>query len=539
MIEIRPGRIPQTNRGKTAVGQTQRSTPLTFPAPVGGLVTTADMASQAAGSATVLENWFPTTTGARIRGGSKKAGLTADGKTILSAFKYAYGPVEKLFMATQSAIFDMSAPAVPPATTAAVVSGLTGGDWSTFQHTNAGTSYLVCFNGKDARRLYNGTSWGTTPAITFSDATTMGSLSFGWIFKNRQFLIKAGSLDAYYLETLNAVGGAAAVLPLGGVMKGGGSLLFGCSWSVESGDGPNEYCVFVSTEGEVAVYAGGDPGNAGDWSIVGVYQIGRPLGKNAFIKSGGDVLIATVDGLMPLSQCFQRDRQQMTLVSISKPIETEWKLAASATGDGWTLTLWPDENLVFVCFPENTVVPDTTFVFNALTGKWSFVRNWQAACFASYQRSLFFGSVEGCCWQGDITGTDDGQAFQASYLSSFLPATGFGQTKSASLAKLNIRALDRPRIMLFARADGDKTVPNFTTASVNSVGASIWDAGLWDVAIWDAAAYGNVPHKFRQNVRAEGETLALGCAVVSGGGTRLFIELDLGTLLVASGEAGS
>ncbi len=360
-IQPRAGRIAQSNRGAVSIGRQQTSQPVTFPAPKGGLVTTSDMASQQPGSASVLRNFFPTLTGCKIRGGSQRKGLAADGGDIKSAFKYKYGTTERLFMATGTAIYNMTSPAAPPTTTAADVSGLSGGDWCAFQHTNAGTSYLVCLNGANDRQLFNGTTWTTAPAITFTDGTTMPQLNYGWLFKNREFFLKNATLDAYYMA-VNAVGGAATVFPLGGVMKKGGSLLTGFSWSLESGDGLNDMCVFVSTEGEIAVYAGDDPSSASTFALKGVYQIGKPLGKNAWIRAGGDILIATTDGLIPMSQVFQRDRQSITLVSVSRPIEDDWRLAAKAASTGWTLKQWPEQNLVFVAFPENTVVTDTTFV---------------------------------------------------------------------------------------------------------------------------------------------------------------------------------
>lgn len=537
MITPKPGRMAQTGRGQASVGAKQTSVPLTFPSPTLGLVTAADLASQTSGAAMVLENWLPTLTGARIRGGSEKWGLAIDGGAFVSAFRYLYGPIEKLFMATAAGIYDMSAPALPPATTDKAVVA-TSGEWCTFQHTNAGTSYLVCLNGTDARLLYNGSTWASTPAITFADATTMANLNFGWVFKNREFFLKNGSLDAYYIG-LNAVGGAASVFPLGGVMKKGGALLSGFSWSLESGDGPNEYCVFLSTEGEVAVYSGSDPSNASDFALVGIYQIARPLGKNAWIKSGGDVLIATVDGLTPLSQAFQRDRQQLTLVSASKQIDDLWRAAAGATGSGWTLTLWPEQNLVFVCFPSNPVLPDTSFVFNTQTGKWSTVTNWQARCYSPHQKNFFFGSTSGLAWHCDYTGTDDGMAFQAKYLSHFNPVSGFGQQKAAVLGQLKVRASEKPNAKLFARADMNVSIPAQPTVTVNTTGASVWDVGLWDVAKWDGGAAPNAFHQIRQNVRAEGESLALGCVITSGGPVKLNVELDLGTLQVSSGEASS
>ncbi|AUX76791.1 hypothetical protein CO656_04985 [Sinorhizobium sp. FG01] len=534
---VRPGRLAQTNRGQARIGRPQASQSVTFPAPKEGLVTTADMASQTPGSATVLTNFLPTLAGCRIRGGSRKVGLAADGGAIRSAFKYKFGSNEKLFMATESAIYDMTAPAAPPATTAAAVGGLSGGDWCAFQHTTAGGSFLVCLNGADTRRIYDGTTWTTTPTITFSDSTTMAQLNYGWLFKNREFFLKNATLDAYYLP-VNAIGGAAAVFPLGGVMKKGGSLITGFSWSLESGDGLSDLCVFVSTEGEIAVYAGSDPSSASDFALKGVYQIGKPLGKNAWIRVGGDVLIATSDGLTPMSQVFQRDRQALIQVSVSRSIEDDWRRAANATGSGWTLEPWAEQNLVFIAFPENSVVSDKTFVLNVLSGRWATISNWRANCFETLQGGLFFGSREGYCWQGDTGGTDDGLTFAATYLSQFAPVGQFGQRTAATMAHMYFRAKTKPKVQLFARADFDRRVPPFARVTEGDAGSPEWDVGLWDVARWDGVSEA-LRYDFRQNVRASGDMLAVGCVITSGGAVKLDIEVDLATLQVAAGEASA
>lgn len=533
---VRPGRMGGRG-GRQADPVPQTSQPITFPAPVAGLVTSTDMASATQGAASILRNYFPTLTGCRVRGGSIKRGLAAGGANILSAFKYKYGGIERMFMATAAGIFDMSSPAAPPTTTAASVSGLNGGDWCTFMHANAGSAYLVCVNGADDRQLFDGAAWTTSPAITFSDGTIPSQLNCGWLFKNREFFCKNGTLDAYYLA-VNAVGGAANVFPLGGVMKKGGSLITGFSWSIESGDGLSDMCVFVSTEGEVAVYSGSDPSSASDFALRGVYQIGKPLGKNCWIKAGGDVLVATVDGLTPISQVFTRDRQALTQVSVSRPIEDLWKLAANATGTGWTLKPWPEQNLVFVSFPSNPVVDDTVFVLNVLTGKWTTVSNWRASCFENQQGSLFFGSIGGYSWQGDVSGTDDGMTFTATYLSQFLPAGNFGQRVNASLAHMYFRGKTKPKVKLFARADWDISEPSFASVSTGDQASSEWDVGQWDVAIWNGLST-KYRFDFRQNVRASGDMLALGCVIVSGGEVRLDLDVDLGTLQVSQGEASA
>lgn len=535
MINVRPARRAQTNRGSVAVGAQQTSNVMTFPSPREGLITTADLATTVSGAASVLENWFPSLTGARIRGGSVKRGLTSDGLEVQTAFTYKFAGIEKMFMATASGIFDMTSPAAPPTTTAPAVSGLTSAAWSTFQHVDASsTGYLIGVNGSDDRRIYNGTAWATTPAMTFTDTTTTSQLSAGWLFKNRHFYVKGGTMDAYYLPT-SQIGGAAKVFPLGGVLKRGGGLLTGFAWSVESGNGLSETCCFVTTEGEVAVYSGSDPDSATDFALSGVFQIGRPLGKNAWIQTGGDIYIATVDGLVQMSQALQRDKQSLSLYSLSRPIDDDWRAAANSSATGWDLTLWPERNLMFVSFPYSPVLPDTTFVMNVQTGKWSVIRNWRARCYAAVQGSLFFGSNSGYVWQGDTGGMDDGAAFQATYLSTFRPVSTFGQRQTASLARMYFRSKTKPEVLLFARADYNRTLPTFSKPSTGDELSSEWDVGLWDVAKWDSFDLLE-KREYRQNVRATGDMLAIGCAIVSTGAFALAIEIDLATVQATAGE---
>ncbi len=534
-MKLRPGRVAQSNRGPIRAVPPQQSTPMTFPAPAKGLYTTTSLSDELPGAASILINWFPTLTGARVRGGSQKKALIASGEDFVTAFTFKYGGAEKLFMATASAIYDMTSPAAPPAITAPVLTGMTSGEWSAFQHSNASGSYLVITNGVNPRRVFNGTSW-STPAVTFpaGDTTTTAQLSQGWLFKKREFFVKAGTMDAYYLP-LEAISGEAKVFPLGSTFKNGGSLLMGFNWSIESGNGVNEFCVFVTTEGEVAIYQGSDPDTAGQFTLQGVYQVGKPLGKNGFIKVGGDVLIATVPGLIPMSQVLQRGAEALSSLSKSRPIDDDWTEAANSVASGWSLTYWPEQKLIFVSFPDNIVTPDTTFVLNAVTGAWSIIKNWKATCFASIQGSIFFGSLNGLVWQGDTTGTDDGRPFNAVYLSQFLSGGALGQRKEATIGQMHIKAAEKPKLRLFARVDGDLRIPGYSEVTVIEEGASEWDVGLWDVAKWDAAQ-SLFPFEYRQNVRASGDTLALGCVVVSGGQFALKVKLDFGTMQTTLGE---
>jgi len=537
-MPVRPARVFATNRSKELPKVQQSSQPMVYSAPINGLVTTISISEASEGSASISTNWIPTMKGMRIRGGSLRKAILVNPAPVGSMFSYKFGTVQKMFAATTDAIYDVSSPPTPPATTPVSLGGMTSGEWTTFQHTTTGGSFLCAFNGTDPRQVYDGTTWGVAPAITFTDGTTSSQIGSAFLFKQRQFLIKSGTMDAYYLG-VNSIGGAAAVFPLGGVLKKGGGLLTGFAWSLESGDGPSALCCFVSTEGEVAVYEGDDPSVATSWSLKGVYSIGRLLGKNAFIQAGGDMLIATVSGLVPLASVFKRSSDTLSLDLISRPIDEEWRRCAAVMSFGWSLSHWPERGLIFVSFPFTSAEPDTSFVLNIKTGKWSMISNWRARAYGSIQGSLFFGDANGVIWAGDVTGGDDGQPFKAVYLSHFLPVGGFGRRAQATLAHMYFEGRVNPIVYLFARANGDRSDPPSPPATQTSVVPSDWDVGKWDEALWDSGAPNKGKIQRRQNVRATGDTMALGCVVTSGGSTALQLEIDMGVLQVAAGESSA
>ena len=99
-----------------------------------------------------------------------------------------------------------------------------------------------------------------------------------WKHANRLFFVQGGTMNAWCLP-VHAVGGELVYIPLSGAMKRGGSLLFGASWSVDSGSGLDDKCIFVSDQGEVAIFSGTDPTSSTNWKQEGCYDISRPLSK--------------------------------------------------------------------------------------------------------------------------------------------------------------------------------------------------------------------------------------------------------------------
>jgi hypothetical protein len=238
--------------------------------------------------------------------------------------------------------------------------------------------------------------------------------------------------------------GTAGEIPLGGVFNRGGSLLFGSAWSLDSGSGGSglsQQCVFVTTEGEIVVYQGDNPGDPTNWSQVNTYRVGVPLGNKAHIRAGGDIVIATNIGFVPLSQAIQRDYAALSPSAVSYPIEDAWNEAVQLRGStAWNCEVWPSAQMVIVAPPTTTDQPARWFVANARTGAWAPFTNWDATCVHVFKERCFYGSQAGKVVEANVTGLDQGTPYTATYLPLFDDLKSPASLKIAKMARMVIRS---------------------------------------------------------------------------------------------------
>ena len=156
---------------------------------------------------------------------------------------------------------------------AAAVSGLTNNKWQFTMMGNAGDQYLYIVNGADAPRHFNGTVWAT-PTINGVDETTFINIS---LHKKRLWFTPVNSMSLWYLA-VDAIAGDATEFPVSALFKRGGYIMATNSWSVDAGDGMDDMFIIITSEGEIAIYAGTDPASASTWDLIGIYTMGKPLG---------------------------------------------------------------------------------------------------------------------------------------------------------------------------------------------------------------------------------------------------------------------
>ena len=461
------------------------SSSFTFPAPIRGWVLNENLAQAQPAGARVLDNWLCTTTGVRVRGGSVKF-CTLDAP-VTALFAYNSGS-SKFFAATAAGVFDCTTPASPTTPLTAAFTGQTSGDYSTVQFGTAGGDFLYAVNGTDSPRLFNGTTWtaitgASSPAIT---GVTTSTLSQVWSYANRLFFVERNTMTARYLP-VDQIGGAASSFSLAGTFKKGGSLFFGATWSLDSGSGLDDKCVFVSTEGEVAVYSGTNPANAAEWALQGVYQMPKPLGKNAFTQAGGDLLIATEVGMIPVSAAIQNDLAALESKAVSRAIAPYWQEKARSLASGWQIVKVPRRGVMYVSQPDTSGQMQSCLAVNLLTGAWSRCTGWDTRCLGFFDNDCFFGAADNSVYRMDVGGSDDGAAYTCRVLMQHDSMGVYGRKKSVRQMRAMFQAGSpiNPQLLALPDFSEDASPPPASPANYTT---DAWDSGLWDAALWDADA---------------------------------------------------
>lgn len=508
-------------------------------APINGWVTNTNLTQPVPRSAYKLDNWFPTLTGIRMRGGSDLF-ATIGSDPVLSLFPYVSGSLRKLFAADVNQIFDVTSPTTDDMLNeiewvtgdylswlsedimawcgmTVAVGGQTGGYYSTVQFGTSGGEFLVAVNGEDDQQLFDGAAWSTinsgSSPISITGVDTE-DLSAVWSYRSRIYYVQKDTKDIWYLP-LDSVGGAATKFTLRGVFQKGGAAMFGATWSLDAGDGQDDKWVVVSTEGEVVVYQGLDPG-ADDWTQIGRYETARPLGKNAWTKAGGDVLICTVEGLIPLSQVVQKDPAALYLAAVSRNIEPDWRNEAVARQSlPWNIVKWTEKSMMIVTNPTvSTSTADQCFAANLQSGAWARFTGWDARSVAVHDGQLYYGDSDGRIFRAETSGLDGSNSYTCAYVGHFESLGSPGAYKTCNLARATFKAAREFTPLLSISVDERVSLPSPPSAATVNAGDE-WDFAQWDVAQWDAS-FGSSITKRWNSVAGAGSSIAPQVQITSG-----------------------
>lgn len=471
----------------------------TLPPPVGGWDTREALADMPPENAVILDNWFPGTDKNTLRRGysSWATGMSGAVESLLSYT--ALTGVGKMFAANGGNIYDVSASG---AVGAAVLTGLSNNRWQSVQIGTAGGQFLFMVNGADAPEIFDGTSWSTSPAVT---GPTAANLIWCNLHQRRMWFGEKNSLSAWYLP-VNTIGGAASEFPLAGLADLGGYIMAMGTWSRDSGAGADDVAVFLTSEGQAIVYAGTDPSSVDTWSLIGVFRIGRPIGRRCMVKAGADLIMVTQDGFVLASTILVSDRAVTDAVAISAQINKAVNDAvrASGTNFGWQPLIYPKGTMLMFNIPISNTVSHQ-YVFNTITKAPCRFTGANARCWGLVGDVAFFGGADGKVYKWDDGTSDNGAAINADALQAFSNFGSPGAKKAFKLAEPIFESAGNPNVAL--DLDVDYQVKATTPVSAASVSSS----ALWGVSHWGVGTWGSASQIYRgwRGVRGIGRTAAL------------------------------
>lgn len=470
---------PSANRRGKPTARTE-----SIPAPVGGLNAVDSLAAMPATDAVVLDNFFPQPTYVALRNGSSAwaTGLPSWVETIIPYNDKAGN--EKIFGISGTAVYDCSSAG---AVGAAVVTALTNARWESVNIGTAAGAFLYAANGVDKPLYYDGAAWvkvdaASTPAIT---GVTTTKLFCPQVWKNRLWFIETGTSKAWYLP-VQSIAGAATSFDVSTQFRLGGYLAAILTFSVSSATSFDDYIGFLSSEGELAVYQGTDPSSATTFAIVGIYRLGKPIGRRCWFKYGADAVIICSDGLVSVSRVISVGIQQPK-DAISYKIQALFAADLDAYGDnyGWQGAVHPSGNKLLINIPTNTNASYHQHVMNSISSAWCTFGQmnspWNAATLCVSGDRLFYGGNTKV-YLADTGQNDDG----AQIFGSMEPAFSyFGTNRQKRFTMLRPILLTNGPIVpaLGLNLDFSTNLPT-GTPSYSTAGASVWDTALWDFGVW-------------------------------------------------------
>lgn len=461
----------------TRKAQVAKST--NIPAPVKGLNSKDSLADMERDWAIELENMFPNLTSCDLRRGFEEHSTGNGGGAVETLVEYAGPSSRKLIAASGTVIYD----ATSAGASSSLTTGKTNARWQTTMFGTAGGSFLYMVNGADDPIYYDGSTF-TTP--TLSDVTATSIINVA-AHQSRLFFVFNNSLSFGYLP-VSSIAGSVATFNLAPLCRKGGYLMAIGSWTRDGGSGPDDIFVAITSEGEVVLYSGNDPSTAADWSLVGVFSIGKPIGRRCIEKIGADLIVSTQDGVVPLSVFLPIDRVGAKGKALSDNIQNDWIRAARSQGSlfGWQSLHYPQGSYALFNVPM-TGTTAIQYVVNTQTGAWCKFTNQNASCWAIYNGDLYFGGQGGIVYKADTGEMDDGGNIDWLIRPAFHYYGARGINKLFTLCRPHFTGNAAPSFSITLNVDFSNNIPG-SIPTTPPIGAALWGSAVWGTDVWGGDA---------------------------------------------------
>jgi len=258
------------------------------------------------------------------------------------------------------------------------------------------------------------------------------------------------------------------------------------TWTLDAGQGADDYAVFVTSMGEVIVYNGTDPSSATTWALKGVWQLGQTFNRKCFFKWSGDLLLLTQDGLVPLASALQSSRLDPR-VNLTDKIYYPISLAATNyySNFGWQIQYFASENMLILNIPVTTGIEQ--YVMHTITKSWARFTGIQAYCWeVSGDNTMHFGG-DGFVGNFYQSLSDAGTNITATVQQAYSYFDSPGQNKRFTLVRPILQSDGGVPSVLCGLSVDFQPIDNSGAVSFNPTTQTV---GLWDSGKWDANKWG-------------------------------------------------
>ncbi len=477
----------------------QRTEVAKIPAPISGINAQTGLSEMSPTDAIFLKNIYPSRYGCRVRSGyAEFATNVGDGgvRTIIPYVGSDTGE-DKLFACAEDGIYDITTGGDTPTlelTFADADSESGYGHWAGMV-TTAGHFVAYC-DESNGYHLYTESTGNWTVVVAGAgagevDGVDPATFAFVTLFKSRLWFVVKDSSEAWYLDA-GAIAGTATLFDFGSRFKHGGTLVALYSWTIDGGEGIDDYLVAISSTGDVVIYKGSDPDTATDWFQHGSWYIGQtPVGRRIAGSFGGELYILSAYGVIPLTKLIAGALIQQEDIYISRKINPliNEQMKLSRTQLGWEIRLIPSDNLLLISSPKRTGLNYLQFVQSLNTEGWSTFVDVPYNTGDVWLDNFYIGDTENrvLIYTGNADNVDldgeNGIDINFSLLQSFQEMGDIGAYKRVHFIRPVFIASSAPSYISEIKYDYDLS-EIFNAPSATSVSGSLWDVAVWDVGLW-------------------------------------------------------
>jgi hypothetical protein len=414
----------------------------------------------------------------------------------------------QLFACTNGGIFDVTAGGPGPWTNICPVAAPSD-FWSWLNFQSAAGNFLLTANDLGGYFVYNGTGSFTQVAAGTSPgqiATLNPNLIvFVMTWKRRVWFIEKDSTRAHYLP-VEQITGTTTVFDFGSHFRHGGRLASLFNWTLDGGEGIDDYLVALSDQGDVVIFKGYDPDSAASdpnaFQLHGIWYVGAvPVGRRQVTLYGGDAYILSVFGITQLSKLVSNAQDAADLIEdVSSRIDPyiSQLMEGDTSANGWYITFLPTEQMMVLGVPQQLTGEGLLqLAMKIRRGAWSKLLDLPMATMLNHDSLAFGGGAQTTTVNGGgrvyllfANALDNvpltlpqGNPIRGRIVPAFNPFQTPGQWKVFPMVRPIIRTQATPSVRLTVLTDftdstlfSAPTIPNFQT--------SLWDVDLWDVGLW-------------------------------------------------------